>query len=196
MFAATCILMAIIVFGFLFNQGLWSNSIMLINLLVAGAIATNWWEPLTRMLVSNIPRSVWLADVIVLWLLFALALGVLRGFTGQLCKINVRFPKTLETVCGPAMGIVVALVFMFFFAFTVNLAPLAPKPFDGSFDVEAPKKNMFGLMSPDRVWIRIVKTMSRGAYYNANDFDGFNDLTIVYQERRKLLKEQENIFKR
>ena len=195
MFQAACLVVLGAIFAFQFKQGLWTNAISLVNITLAGAIATNWFEPLSKKMVSSISRTAYTADMIVFWLLFGIALLLLRTFTGMMSRINVRFPKLVETIGGPLMALINGYIVLTIFAFSINLTPLQVEPFGGSFSGTNPKKNFFGVSSPDRVWIRLVRGMSQGAYSRGSVFQG-GEITLPkhYQHRREKLKTQDGLF--
>lgn len=194
MYQAASAVVVLAIFAFLFKQGLWTNGISLINVVLSGAVATNWFEPLSKRMIAQIPRSAYVADLAVFWLLFCAAMLVLRLITGALSRINVRFPKLMETIGGPLMALVNGYVVLAIFTFSVNLSPLQPEPFGGSFSGLDPKKNLFGVMSPDRFWIRVVRSMSKGAYSQGHPFQEPVFLPQLYQFRREKLKTQDSLF--
>src|SRR5687768_928329 len=77
-------------------QGLWSAAITLINLLLAMFIATNFWEPISTMVDNSQGSYTYLADFLVLWVLFALVFGILRSITDVLSRTPVKFNMPVE----------------------------------------------------------------------------------------------------
>ena len=65
--------------GFLYNEGIWGNLIRLVNVLTAALLATNFWEPLARVLEENVSKPLtYFWDFIALWGLFCVFLIIFR----------------------------------------------------------------------------------------------------------------------
>ena len=47
---------------------------MFVNVVTAALLATNFWEPVAGWLMQKMPSGVFLWDIVVLWLLFAVFL--------------------------------------------------------------------------------------------------------------------------
>ena len=54
-----------------YAEGMWSNAIRLINVVTAGLLAVNFFEPLARWLDGMQPSYTYLWDYLSLWALFA-----------------------------------------------------------------------------------------------------------------------------
>ena len=68
----------------LWFQGLWNAAVTFVNLVLAMAIATSFYEPICAQIekISNdVKTYTYLLDFVVLWLLFAISFGSLRGTT-------------------------------------------------------------------------------------------------------------------
>jgi hypothetical protein len=84
------------------------------------------------MLEKQMPSFSYLWDILAVWLVFVVTMGILRGVTGYLSKNKVRFHRLMETIGNISMSVVVALTMTCFTAWTLHLAPLAPNPFRGA----------------------------------------------------------------
>ena len=82
----------------LWFQGLWSNAITLINMLLAMMLAFNYFEPLATMLDGMERSYTYLWDFLALWGLFAICYGLLRALTDMLSRKRVAFDFWVETV--------------------------------------------------------------------------------------------------
>ena len=80
-------------------QGFWSAAVTFVNLLLAMLIASNLFEPVATM-VENFGAASWtyLLDFILLWVLFFVAFGILRGITDLLSGTQVKFDLPVEMV--------------------------------------------------------------------------------------------------
>ncbi len=85
----------------LYTEGLWGNALRLINVVTAALLATNFYEPLANWIEGasdTMATFKYLTDFICLWLLFGIAMGVLRGLTDYASKVKVRFLKIVDQV--------------------------------------------------------------------------------------------------
>lgn len=76
----------------LMSEGLWGAALMFFNILFAGIIAFNFYEPLAGLLASNVGFIAGFADMLCLLGLFLVALVILRLTTETLAPAMVRFP--------------------------------------------------------------------------------------------------------
>ena len=64
-------------------EGLWSNSLSLVNAVFAAMIATNYFEPLADFMDGQAPSYTYFSDFLSLWLLFAFGFTLIREFTDR-----------------------------------------------------------------------------------------------------------------
>jgi Colicin V production protein len=138
-------------------SGLWGNLIMVFNVILAALIATNYFEPLAGWLDGQMPSYTFLLDFIAMWLIFALAVVVLRAITDTLSRVKVRFKKPVELVGGLVCGGIVGWLMICFTMFSLHTAPLGYTFLGGGFD---PATNMFFGTAPDRSWGRFAAGQS------------------------------------
>ncbi len=79
----------------LMSEGLWGAALMFFNVIFAGMIAFNFYEPLALQVASNVSFAAVYADSVCMMLIFAISLGLLRVATDSLAPTMVRFPKPL-----------------------------------------------------------------------------------------------------
>src|ERR1041385_3766658 len=80
------------------REGLWSNTITLINIIISGLVAFGFYSPLVVYLdedVTNGQHTYWL-DYAILWALFAVSMVVLRTLTGAASKTRMRFKHPVD----------------------------------------------------------------------------------------------------
>src|SRR2546428_830731 len=80
-------------------QGFWNAAVTLVNLILAMAIAMNFYEPICMQLEKvsgDVKTYTYLLDFIVLWLLFAISFGVLRAISDALSKKAIEFDLPVE----------------------------------------------------------------------------------------------------
>lgn len=173
-----------------FTEGMWSNALTMCNVVLAGLVAMNFFEPLSRWLNTVEPRGAYLWDFVTLWVVFSLAMIVLRVATDNLTKIRVRFPKFVEMGGGYFFACWIAWLSVSFTAMTLHTAPLARESFGGSFK---PEQRMFLGLAPDRQWLGFTQKMSRAAYSRNNEFDPLGDLMVRYATRRQQYEKTETV---
>lgn len=189
--AGALILLFIIVIASVMTQGLWSNTLTLVNVLLAGLIATNYFEPVADYMERQEPSFTYIWDFVAIWLLFGFAMVFLRLFTDFLSKVKVRFSKPVEMAGGPLMAIWVSWVTLCFATAAFHTAPLA-RHFLGGFQKEPDSKMLFGLQ-PDRVWLGWMHRESRttlSRFGGERPFDERGDYIVRYSNRRGAFEEQ------
>jgi hypothetical protein len=158
------ILLALILFicvAMMYNEGMWSNAIRLINVVTAALLATNFFEPVARLLDEWAPKVTYLWDFAALWGLFALMMAMSRTLTDQISRVKVRFPERVDQVGGVVFALWVGWVMICFSLMTLHTAPLARNFLFGGFQAE---QRMVGGLAPDRQWLGFVQKMSLGTY--------------------------------
>ncbi len=176
---------------FIFSEGMWGAALRFVNVVTAALLATNFWEPLARLLENNVSESVtywW--DFLSWWGIFALALFVLRFATGKVSRVKVRFLAIVNKLGGAFFAALVGVVMVCAVNFTIHLAPLGEKAMFGGFDPAKPV-----VFKPDRQWWGFMSRVSRGAFSRIGgprQFDPQAQFVGVYAERRKTL---ENLVK-
>ena len=144
----------------LWFQGLWSNVVTLVNLLLAIMLAFNYFEPVAQQLDGLEPSLTYLWDFVALWALFALSFGLLRAVTDMLSRTRVAFDFWVETVGRSITAVWIAWLFIGFICATMHTAPLGPHPL--GFQPKPKAGNFLGL-APDRHWLGFMQSRSRGA---------------------------------
>jgi uncharacterized membrane protein required for colicin V production len=173
--------------AFIFNEGLWSACLLLINVLLAGIISVNFFEPLATWFEKMMPGFTYFWDFLALWLIFSIAIVALRLLTGLLSKHRLRFKKPVDTAGGVFFGACVGWVMMQFTLFSFHLAPLS-RNFLGF--QEKPDSRMVIGLAPDRTWLSMMKTLSGGSLSRGSEgsehlFNPDEDFIIKYGTRRK-----------
>src|SRR5688572_5812266 len=92
------ILLAVIlgILALLFREGLWANTIALLNVTVAGLAATGYFEPLASLITGMMPTMWMYADLFSFALIFAAVYSTLRFIAGRLSQYRVRFHPVLD----------------------------------------------------------------------------------------------------
>jgi hypothetical protein len=164
----------------LWTEGLWSNAISYVNVIIAAMLAINYWEEAATALEEQMPRATYLWDIISVWLLFFLIMGSLRGATAALSKHKVRFHRLMESIGNMAMSVLVASTVTAFAAWTLHMSPLAPAPFRGA--------NLSGF--PSSVWGNAMSISSRGSLTGGTQLS-YAEYVGKYLQRRQQLDQME-----
>jgi len=175
----------------LYTEGMWGNAIMLINVLIAGVLATSYFEPLANRLESmsdSLATYTYLLDFLCLWVIFAVSLIVLRLLTDKLCRVKVRFLKLADQIGSVIFACMVAMAMVCFTTFTLHTAPLAKEFMFGGFKSNEGKVLAW---SPDRWWLRFAWSASKNAYCwpTPKPFDHHGDFVGKYESRRQEIEQ-------
>ncbi|MBN2218453.1 MAG: CvpA family protein [Pirellulales bacterium] len=169
----------------LYTEGMWGNALMLINVVTAALLATNYFEPLARWIESMdwAASYTYLLDFLCVWLVFVVALIIMRVITDNLCRVKVRFLSLANQIGSVVFACLVALVMLCFTTFTLNTAPLAKHFMWGAF--QADKGAVFG-WAPDKWWLYFARMASKQVYARspANTFDPYGQFKNNYEARR------------
>jgi len=147
--------------GFLYQEGLWGNTIRLVNVVTAALLATNFFEPAADFLSQQMPRYKTFFDFISVWGLFVLFLVLMRLVTDFASRVKVHFLPVVDRIGSPLAAAWVGWVMICFTLMTLHTAPLPREFLMGGF---RPENRMFLGLAPDRLWLGFVQRMSMGAY--------------------------------
>lgn len=185
--------------GFLYREGLWSTFIRLVNVILAGILATNFFEPAARTMEDIIgPDLTYFYDFLAFWLVFVVSLLILHIATSFLSRVKVRFNLYLNQAGGIIVSLFVGTMMCWLFNFSLHLAPLGTKPF------------MMPLVSEGGIplginWAQFASYLSNGVFSRAISegeshlyngpvaaFPGKKNIFEVYYERAQKLEELVN----
>lgn len=188
LFSVLMIVVFVAVVASSLNEGLWGNAITFFNVVISALLATNYWEPLSSWLSSEIPSARYLWDFLTLWAIFSISMFILRALTDAASKYKMKFVKAVDSVGGLLFSLATGWVLVAFLMMTLHTAPLAREFLGGGFD---PEEQMFFGTAPDRHWLGFVQRLSNGPYRPINPDEGFYgfdpgaEFMIKYAARRK-----------
>jgi hypothetical protein len=136
--------------------GIWNNCLTLINLILAGLIASSFYEGVSKKLVASMGYRD-LVDFLAVWILFVISFIVLRTLTDITSARKLNFDPLVEMVGQSVLSVWIACVFLAFALFTLHLSPLTPSDFQASAS-----ESTLGI-GPDRMWLAFIQSRSRGA---------------------------------
>ena len=187
-----------ICFAMLFNEGLWTNAVTLINAVIAGLIATNFFEMGAAWLEEQASTIKYMTDVIAFWVIFGVCFFLFRLATDQISTVKVRFRKPVETAGSVIFACWVGWLMISFSLISLHIGPFPVSPFGGTFQ-ETPETKMVLGTGPDRLWLGFVHHLSRGGSLDrisasAPDFDPRADFILRYGARRATFETEEGLL--
>lgn len=195
------ILVLLITIALLFREGLWTNVLTLFLAVTSGIVATNYFEPLTRLLGENVQFMDYNWDVVAFGLIFAAAFFLLRTLTLAVAPLRVKFEPRVDRYGGALVAAWTGWVAVCIISFAMHVAPMSRVYVGGSFDPEQP---IFFGFAPDRLWLGFAQKISNGGGWGTNEtdaegnvtsmFDRDGDFAIKYASRRKYLEKQVSPF--
>ena len=192
--AALFILIMIIVVAEIGKDGLWHSLLTFFNVLFAGTLTMNFFEPLALRLDVMMPSFSYFADFLAFWGLFIGFSLSMRLLTQTLSKVRVRFLKPVDLVGGLFFGLWTGWIMVSLVATSLHLAPLAVNSFDGNGQA-SPESRMFWF-APDRNWLSLMQKTSQGSFARSTDsekpeqyvFDPKGTFILTYGARRGTLE--------
>lgn len=184
-----------VIAGLFYREGLWSALVAVINVLVAAAVATAWYEWPAGLISDAVPGAGYVADFFTIWVLFALVLTGASELTNRVSRTRVEFPPLFDRIGGPAVGLVVGWIFICFTATTFHLAPVTRDLIQPT-----PESRLFAGLAPDRKWLHFIRTASRQGPFGrpgengVNVFDKQADFILRYADRRKKLEGEGSLW--
>jgi uncharacterized membrane protein required for colicin V production len=157
-----------------YRNGLFTSVAMTIQVMLAGLIAFELWEPVADELDTYLAdgRLAGYEDCIALVGLFALSLFGMRLITNRLNKMMIDFNPIVQQVGGPAAGVVTGYLVSGFLVCVFQTLPV-DENFMG-FTPRAEKESPLRRYMPaDRVWLALMRRA--GAYPLSWDEDNPNE---------------------
>jgi len=156
---------AIVVFAglaMMVREGLWSNTITLVNIIVAGLVAFGFYSPLVVYIdeqMTNGQHTYWL-DFVIIWAVYIVAFLILRTLTAAASKTRMRFKHPIDPAGGPLMGFVAAWVLASFTLATLHVSPMPKDAFGGRLVNQQTVQVALLASQPDAAWLRFVERMA------------------------------------
>lgn len=182
----------------LLSEGLWGAALMCFNVMFAGLVTFNFYEPLAALLAQNVEFMVDYADMVCILVLFGVTMLVLRLTTDSIAPGMVRFPSALYWLGGLVFGLGASAMTMGILLLAFHAAPVHKKLF-GVIDYKTAPPFGMGL---DHKWLAFFQQSSGvpfarysdqyqpdpfrhfGGNAGLNLFDPRGDWLIKHQEAR------------
>lgn len=122
------------------REGLWHNLMLACNITLASVIAFGFYQPLTILIdEASGGQYTYLLDLVVFWLLFVLAIALLKELGKLLSPTQVKFLHPVNKFGGPAMALVCAIMMTCITAASLHMAPLPLETMGGALaDADVP----------------------------------------------------------
>lgn len=150
-------------FAMMVREGLWSNAIALVNILVSGLVAFGFYSPLTVYLDEMFDgQYTYVLDFVCIWGLFVVSMVVCRTVTELASRTRMRFKNPIDPIGGPAVGLIAGWAMAAFVMATLHTSPMPKDAYGGSLVYDASEvDNAFFLTSPDIAWLKFFERVSR-----------------------------------
>jgi hypothetical protein len=168
----------------LYTEGLWGNAVLLINVITAGLLAMNFFEPVANWLEGLLPSFTYACDFLALWGLFGALMLVFRLGADYLSRVKVRFLKIADQIGSIALACWIGWVMVCFTAMSLHTAPMAKNFLGGSFQ---PEQRMFFGQAPDRQWLGFTQKMSKGAFARSASEADWKSEKYVFDPRSEFM---------
>jgi len=162
------------------QQGLWSNTITLVHVIVSGLVAFAFYQPLTIYVDEMLSGEyTYLLDFVMIWALFVVTMVVCRAVAGAASKTRMRFKHPIDPVGGPLVGLVTAWVLAGIVLASLHTSPMPKNAFGGSLIYSASDvDSKSGLLKPDLAWLRFVEAMTKADAFGRSS-GGFSAKAFV-----------------
>lgn len=172
------------------REGLWSNAISLVCILISGLVAFGFYSPLVIYLDEMLDGEfTYLLDFVTIWALFVILMLICRVFTGMASKTRMRFKYPIDDVGGPLVALIGAWALAAFAMATLHTSPMPKDAFGGSLvysDDDVASNS--ALFYPDLGWLRFVERVTRSdGFGHSSGAGGFSAKAFVkiYGEHRQ-----------
>jgi hypothetical protein len=171
------------------REGLWSNAISLVNILVSGLVAFAFYSPLAIYLDEMLDgQYTYLLDFVCIWLLFVVTMVICRGATALASRTRMRFKNPIDPVGGPLVALIAAWALSAFVMATLHTAPMGKNAFGGGLvhsKAEVESKSSF--LAPDLGWLRFVDRVTRPDAFGHAGRDVFSPwgFVSIYADHRE-----------
>lgn len=192
MIYSLCVIAVLVTFAVTVGlEGLWSGVIMSVNVLVAGIVATAFFEPLAQMFQGFLFGATFYWDMFWFFTLFGVTGALLKHISDLLARRQLKYPDMVNKVGGIVSAVLCGWIAVSFFSLAMQTAPMEPKPLGESF--VPGESNFFGIMAPDYQWAYFFQHVASGSLAPLLDEDPKNDFYVnspkeffaAYEERRK-----------
>ncbi|MEM6654368.1 MAG: CvpA family protein [Planctomycetota bacterium] len=178
-------------FAMTVQLGLWSNAILLAQIVFSGLVAFGFYQPLAVLLDEQTGGEyTYFMDFLSIWALYCGSMLILKILDGALSKKRVRFQKQVDQIGGPVVGFVSGAVMTGIVMASLHAAPLSPETM--KID-RADIATTSSFTAPDLAWLRLVEAATEAASFGSGDNRLFvEDYVVLYASRREAFAETDS----
>jgi hypothetical protein len=169
-----------------FREGIFTAAIMFINTFLAGLIAFNFWEPLSRLVYDSVTFLQGYEDFLCLIGIFVVVLGILRGVTNVLCSRVLEYPILMHQIGGIFFGVATGYLASGFFVCALQTLPWHENfmGFDPRYDPTG--QGLRRVIPADRLWLALMHRAGAFAFATQSDDQRFDSENASVFERAYL----------
>jgi hypothetical protein len=191
----TVVIMLIVAYAF-WNQGVLAAFVMGCNVLLAGLVTFNFFEPIAAELEPTFAGSFLhgYEDSLCLMALFAGTLGFLRWFTNVLIHTHVEYHRVVQQGGAVLFGLMTGYLVAGFLLCVLQTLPWSEHFMGFNAQVEQTAgSRLRRVMPPDRVWLALMHRASATSLAWDGDapFDADGSFELRYAHQRRYPEEKE-----
>jgi hypothetical protein len=184
----TVVMMLAVAYGYLV-EGLFTACLMCCNVVGAGLVAFNFFEPVADQLEPLVEGTFLLGyeDAIALVALFAGTLALLRTVTNNLASTEIDYDETVQRVGGALFGLATGYLTAGFLVCMMQTLPWHENFMGFNPRYEVGQSALRRYLPPDRVWLAMMHRAGLYAFSNSDDqsFDQAGDFELRYARHRR-----------
>lgn len=183
------------------REGLWSNTITFVNIVVSGLVAFGFYAPLTiRIDEYTEGKNTYFLDFVVIWFLFSVTAVILRALTRLLSATRMRFKHPIDPIGGTVMSEIASWVLATIVMASLHTAPMGQDAFGGGLVKSADVANAsgfftFAFQQPDAAWLKFMESMTAPTAFGNGVNNQFKARAWVqiYEEHRAAFDKSESV---
>ena len=180
-------------FAMMVTEGLWSNTITLMLMIVSGLVAFGFAQPVTVMAdEATNGEYTYLLDIVVIWGLFSLTMGILKAICAGLSKTRAKFIPQIDTFGGMVVGLVAGAVMAGIVGASLHATPLPKDGLGGGMDYPPGDLSSAGILALDIGWLRVVEAASAAGLTGGTEFSA-EDFVAIYGDHRERYEATESM---
>ncbi len=187
----TIVIMLIAAYAF-WRQGVLAAFAMAVNILLAGLIAFNFFEPIAVELESMLSDSFLQGyeDSLCLVLLFSITLAFLRWASNALIHTVIEYGAVVQQIGAALFGSLAGYLVAGFLLCVAQTLPMDRNfmRFEAKVDPSAPGAKIRRVMPPDRVWLALMHRASVESlgWDETTVFDNDGSFELRYAQQRRV----------
>ena len=142
-----------------FREGIFTALTSLVNVIIAGLVTFNFYEPIADLLDPLFAKSFMagIEDYLALVALFCITLSLLRLATNNLANRQLEFPPMPNQIGGAAVGLVTGYLACGFIVCVLQTIPWHQNFLEFTARLEKEESGLRRFLPPDRAWISLMR---------------------------------------